>query len=92
MIVGTGHLGPDGVWHGNLYLQGGGDPTFGDGAFNKVWELGYGPTASQLANQLAARGIRRVTGSVIGDESMFDARAGARRPTLRRTSPTSAAS
>ena len=76
VVVGTGHLGPGGVWHGNLYLRGGGDPTFGDGTFNKVWELGYGPTASQLATQLAHRGIHRVTGSVIGDESMFDAARG----------------
>lgn len=72
VVVGTGHLGPGGVWHGNLYLKGGGDPTFGDGTFNKVWELGYGPTASQIATQLAHRGIHSVTGSVIGDGSIFD--------------------
>jgi D-alanyl-D-alanine carboxypeptidase/D-alanyl-D-alanine-endopeptidase (penicillin-binding protein 4) len=72
MVLATGHMGPGGVWHGNLYLKGGGDPTYGDGSFNKVWELGYGPTASQLANQLAARGITRVTGAVIGDGSIFD--------------------
>jgi serine-type D-Ala-D-Ala carboxypeptidase/endopeptidase (penicillin-binding protein 4) len=79
VVVGTGHLGPGGVWHGNLYLKGGGDPTFGDGTFNKVWELGYGPTASQIATQLAHRGIHSVTGSVIGDGSIFDgARGGPR--------------
>ncbi len=75
-VFGTGHLGPDGIWHGDLYLKGGGDPTFGDGAFNRVWELGYGPTASDVAAQLAAHGIRRVTGRVIGDESLFDAARG----------------
>ena len=31
-VLGTGHLGRHGVWHGDLYLVGGGDPTFGDGA------------------------------------------------------------
>jgi D-alanyl-D-alanine carboxypeptidase/D-alanyl-D-alanine-endopeptidase (penicillin-binding protein 4) len=72
VVVGTGHLGPGGVWHGNLYLKGAGDPTFGDGSFNKVWELGYGPTASQLVAQLAHGGIRSVSGSVIGDGSIFD--------------------
>jgi serine-type D-Ala-D-Ala carboxypeptidase/endopeptidase (penicillin-binding protein 4) len=76
VVLGTGHLGPGGVWHGNLYLKGGGDPTFGDGAFNKTWELGYGPTATQLATQLADRGIHRVTGSLIGDGSIFDAARG----------------
>jgi serine-type D-Ala-D-Ala carboxypeptidase/endopeptidase (penicillin-binding protein 4) len=79
VVLGTGHRGPGGVWHGNLYLKGGGDPTFGDGTFNKVWELGYGPTSSQIATQLAHRGIHSVTGSVIGDGSIFDgARGGPR--------------
>jgi D-alanyl-D-alanine carboxypeptidase/D-alanyl-D-alanine-endopeptidase (penicillin-binding protein 4) len=71
-VYGTGHLGAGGVWHGNLYLRGGGDPTFGDGAFNRIWEQGYGPTASQLALQLAHHGLRRVTGRLIGDASLFD--------------------
>ncbi len=71
-IVGTGHLGPGGVWHGNLYLVGGGDPTFGDGAFNRNWEQGYGPTANQLVGQLGRDGIKRVTGWVIGDAALFD--------------------
>jgi serine-type D-Ala-D-Ala carboxypeptidase/endopeptidase (penicillin-binding protein 4) len=71
-VLGTGHLGPGGVWHGNLYLHGDGDPTFGDGAFNRTWEFGYGPTAAQLVAQLTGRGIRRVSGQVIGDASLFD--------------------
>ena len=74
-VLGTGSL-RNGVWHGNLYLRGGGDPTFGDPTFNRVWEQGYGPTASELVGQLAARGIHRVTGWVYGDESMFDRRRG----------------
>ncbi len=71
-IVGDGHLGPGGVWHGNLYLVGGGDPTFGDGAFNRAWEQGYGPTANDLVAQLVHDGIKRVTGWVIGDAALFD--------------------
>ena len=71
-VVGAGHLGPGGVWHGDLYLVGGGDPTFGDGAFNRNWEQGYGPTASELVGQLAHDGIKRVTGWVIGDAALFD--------------------
>jgi serine-type D-Ala-D-Ala carboxypeptidase/endopeptidase (penicillin-binding protein 4) len=71
-VVGQGHLGPGGVWHGNLYLVGGGDPTFGDGGFNKAWEQGYGPTANQLVGQLVHDGIHRVTGWVIGDAALFD--------------------
>ncbi len=75
-VLGTGSL-RDGVWRGNLYLRGGGDPTFGDPSFNYVWEQGYGPTASQLVAQLRARGIRRVTGQLFADESLFDRRRGA---------------
>jgi D-alanyl-D-alanine carboxypeptidase/D-alanyl-D-alanine-endopeptidase (penicillin-binding protein 4) len=75
-VLGTGHLGPGGVWHGNLYLRGDGDPTFGDGFFNRLDENGYGPTAAELVAQLAKRRIHRVTGYVIGDESLFDANRG----------------
>lgn len=75
-LIGAGHLGPGGVWHGDLYLRGDGDPTFGDGTFNSVWENGYGPTAQQLAERLSALGVTRVTGRLIGDASLFDSRRG----------------
>ncbi|MGN6868941.1 MAG: D-alanyl-D-alanine carboxypeptidase/D-alanyl-D-alanine endopeptidase [Solirubrobacteraceae bacterium] len=71
-LVGAGHLGPGGVWHGDLYLHGGGDPTLGDGGFNRDWEQGFGPTANQLVGQLSEQGIRKVTGQVIGDGTLFD--------------------
>ena len=71
-VVGDGHLGPGGVWHGNLYLVGGGDPTLGDGSFNRTWEQGFGPTANELVRQLIHDRIRRVTGWVIGDAALFD--------------------
>jgi serine-type D-Ala-D-Ala carboxypeptidase/endopeptidase (penicillin-binding protein 4) len=71
-VVGQGHLGPGGVWHGNLFLVGGGDPTFGDGGFNKAWEQGYGPTANEVVGQLVHDAIHRVTGWVIGDAALFD--------------------
>ncbi len=70
-VRGAGHLGAHGVWHGDLYLHGGGDPTFGDGAFNAVWTRGLGPTPNQLVSQLSS--IKRVTGHVFGDPSLFDA-------------------
>jgi D-alanyl-D-alanine carboxypeptidase/D-alanyl-D-alanine-endopeptidase (penicillin-binding protein 4) len=71
-IYGVGHLGRGGVWHGNLYLRGGGDPTFGDGTFNRLDEDGQGPTSTQLVAQLVRDGIRRVTGLVYPDASIFD--------------------
>lgn len=49
-----------GVLRGDLYLVGGGDPTLND--------AGLGA----LADQLAADGVTRVAGAIIGDESFFD--------------------
>ncbi len=75
-VLGAGHLGPGGVWHGDLYLRGGGDPTFGDGGFNLSQEHGYGPTGGQLVQQLKNAGVSQVTGLVYGDGSIFDSRPG----------------
>jgi D-alanyl-D-alanine carboxypeptidase/D-alanyl-D-alanine-endopeptidase (penicillin-binding protein 4) len=74
-VLGTGSL-RHGVWHGNLYLRGGGDPTFGDPTFNRTWAFGYGPTAAQLTQQLARMGITHVTGQLFADETMFDRKRG----------------
>jgi serine-type D-Ala-D-Ala carboxypeptidase/endopeptidase (penicillin-binding protein 4) len=71
-MLGTGHLAKGGVWDGNLYLQGGGDPTFGDGNWNKLYEDGQGPTTGQLVALLKKRGIKRVSGKLYADASLFD--------------------
>jgi D-alanyl-D-alanine carboxypeptidase/D-alanyl-D-alanine-endopeptidase (penicillin-binding protein 4) len=74
-VLGMGQL-VGGVWHGNLYLRGGGDPTFGDQGFNRFWEGGYGSNPNELVSQIRAEGIKRVTGFVYADESLFDSRRG----------------
>jgi D-alanyl-D-alanine carboxypeptidase/D-alanyl-D-alanine-endopeptidase (penicillin-binding protein 4) len=72
-VYGTGQLGPNGVWEGNLYLHGGGDPTFGDSAFIAGHYGGVGASISTLVSQLVRTdGIHAVRGSVYGDESYFD--------------------
>jgi D-alanyl-D-alanine carboxypeptidase/D-alanyl-D-alanine-endopeptidase (penicillin-binding protein 4) len=71
-MLGAGHLAPGGVWLGDLYLRGGGDPTFGDDTFNRLWNHGLGASAGHLIAQLHGEGITRVTGRVIPDESLFD--------------------
>jgi D-alanyl-D-alanine carboxypeptidase/D-alanyl-D-alanine-endopeptidase (penicillin-binding protein 4) len=72
-VLGTGHLGPGGVWEGNLYLRGGGDPTFGSTSFIDSHYYDQGASVSTLAEQLVKTdGIRSVTGTVNGDESYFD--------------------
>jgi D-alanyl-D-alanine carboxypeptidase/D-alanyl-D-alanine-endopeptidase (penicillin-binding protein 4) len=75
-VRGTGTLDADGIWHGNLYLRGDGDPTFGSAAFNRTWELGLGSTPDSLVAAIKRAGIRRVDGDVIGDPSLFDDRVG----------------
>jgi serine-type D-Ala-D-Ala carboxypeptidase/endopeptidase (penicillin-binding protein 4) len=73
-VYGVGHLAPGGVWEGSLYLRGGGDPTFGSSGFIREHYGGIGTSVTALADQLAhADGISRVTGSILGDESYFDA-------------------
>jgi D-alanyl-D-alanine carboxypeptidase/D-alanyl-D-alanine-endopeptidase (penicillin-binding protein 4) len=63
-VLGETAIAEDGTLAGNLYLRGGGDPTFGT------------TEASQLAGVLKAAGLRQVTGRVMGDESAFDGRRG----------------
>jgi D-alanyl-D-alanine carboxypeptidase/D-alanyl-D-alanine-endopeptidase (penicillin-binding protein 4) len=71
-VLGTGQLGPDGRWEGNLYLRGGGDPTFGSTAYIDSRYGGQGTSVSALAALVKAAGIRSVTGSIDGDESYWD--------------------
>ena len=70
-VLGAGSLGADGVWHGSLYMRGGGDPTFGSRRFVRR-NYGRGGTVETLAARVAMTGIARVTGRVYGDESRFD--------------------
>jgi D-alanyl-D-alanine carboxypeptidase/D-alanyl-D-alanine-endopeptidase (penicillin-binding protein 4) len=71
-VLGRGRLDEEGVWRGDLYLRGGGDPTFGSRRFTRR-SYGGGATVEALAKALDTAGIERVTGRVLGDESRFDA-------------------
>jgi D-alanyl-D-alanine carboxypeptidase/D-alanyl-D-alanine-endopeptidase (penicillin-binding protein 4) len=57
-------LGPDGTLAGDLYLRGGGDPTLGEAQLQT------------LADAVVARGIKAITGSIVGDETLFDTQRG----------------
>ena len=63
-----------GVVHGDLFLKGGGDPTF------DVLD------SNRLAQQVADAGVVEVTGRVIGDETTFDERRGVPSSAFRLTS------
>jgi D-alanyl-D-alanine carboxypeptidase/D-alanyl-D-alanine-endopeptidase (penicillin-binding protein 4) len=71
----SGELDLDGTLRGDLYLVGGGDPTFGSRRFARR-TYGAGGTVERLAALLEKAGIARVTGRVFGDESRFDSRRG----------------
>jgi D-alanyl-D-alanine carboxypeptidase/D-alanyl-D-alanine-endopeptidase (penicillin-binding protein 4) len=70
-VLGDGELDDNGVWRGNLYLRGGGDPTFGSSTYTRRF-YGGGATVQQLAKLIDRAGVQRVTGRVLGDESRQD--------------------
>jgi D-alanyl-D-alanine carboxypeptidase/D-alanyl-D-alanine-endopeptidase (penicillin-binding protein 4) len=72
-VFGVGHLAAPGVWEGNLYLRGGGDPTFGSSAFIRAHYGGTGTSVSTLVSQLLrVQGIHHILGTIYGDESFLD--------------------
>src|SRR5215471_21133933 len=60
-VLGTGGMRGD-TWRGDLVLKGYGDPAL------------TAADVASLAHQVAASGIRHVSGRILGDESWFDAR------------------
>ena len=69
-VLYDGTLAADGTLTGNVYLRGDGDPSL-SGRY-----MTGGPEAPMnfLADQLVSRGVKRITGSVIGDATAFDDR------------------
>ena len=66
-----------GVLHGNLYLVGGGDPSFSTAAYADQAFKGAASRDGVLAVAVRSAGIHAVTGAVLGDESyLSNARTG----------------
>ena len=70
-VLGKGELDEEGIWRGDLYLKGGGDPTFGSRRF-ATRSYGGGGSVEELAVLLDQAGLERVTGRVYGDETQHD--------------------
>jgi D-alanyl-D-alanine carboxypeptidase/D-alanyl-D-alanine-endopeptidase (penicillin-binding protein 4) len=69
-VLRDGPMGADGVVHGNLYVRGDGDPSLSSRLLGGPPAIG----AVLLAAKIAATGVKRVTGDIVGDASAFDGR------------------
>jgi len=59
----------EGVLVGNVYIEGGGDPSLGSDRFGESYDLPHVLTA--WVNALKEKGIERINGAIIGDASYF---------------------
>jgi len=71
-LLSDGALDRRGVLHGSLWLQGAGDPTLGVPSFYDRYGGGLGTNLFALKAQLRRAGVRRVTGRLYEDDSVFD--------------------
>lgn len=67
-----GKVDANGVLHGNIYLQGGGDPALGTPNFYNGYLAGLGTNLFALTPQIKAAGIESVTGRLYADDTVFD--------------------
>jgi serine-type D-Ala-D-Ala carboxypeptidase/endopeptidase (penicillin-binding protein 4) len=75
-VLTDGTVDSEGVLHGSLYLQGGGDPALGTPAFYDSYLAGLGTNIFALVPQLKRAGIKGVTGRLYGDDTVFDRKRG----------------
>jgi len=75
-VLTDGTVDANGVLHGSLYLQGGGDPALGTPTFYNSYLAGLGTNIFALVPQLKRAGIKAVTGRLYGDDTIFDRKRG----------------
>ena len=63
----SGSVGPDSVLRGDLVVNGSGDPSL-----SRTFGIDPDSVFRSWADSLKARGVARISGSVVGDESTFD--------------------
>jgi D-alanyl-D-alanine carboxypeptidase/D-alanyl-D-alanine-endopeptidase (penicillin-binding protein 4) len=71
-LLSDGQIDADGVLHGSLYLQGGGDPALGTPVFYNSYLAGLGTNLFALKPQVRAAGISAVSGRLYADDTIFD--------------------
>ncbi|HEU4706533.1 MAG TPA: D-alanyl-D-alanine carboxypeptidase/D-alanyl-D-alanine-endopeptidase [Solirubrobacterales bacterium] len=67
-----GEVDANGVLHGSLYLEGGGDPALGTPSFYDGYLAGLGTDLFGLTAQIKAAGIEAVSGRLYADDTIFD--------------------
>ena len=74
LLLTDAEIPPDGALQGDLYLRGGGDPSLSTLRYQRH-ELGLHTASIEgFVRRLKAKGVRRVLGAVVGDDSWFDRR------------------
>jgi D-alanyl-D-alanine carboxypeptidase/D-alanyl-D-alanine-endopeptidase (penicillin-binding protein 4) len=72
-VLAAGKVDRQGTLHGNLYLQGAGDPVLGSPAFYNSFLGGLGTNLYALKSQIVRRAeIKSVTGRLYADDTIFD--------------------
>ncbi len=71
-LYANGRIDDEGTLHGNLFLKGGGDPSLGTAGFLSAYLAGAGSPIEKIAAKARRAGIRKVTGRLFGDDTVFD--------------------
>ena len=64
-----GEIDEHGILHGNIYIQGGGDPALGSRKFQDYYYQPY--FIATWVQAIQAKGIKKITGAVIGDDQIY---------------------
>ncbi len=65
----SGKIDSNGTLHGNVYINGGGDPTIGSDRFNST---NADVVLNEWIEKIKSKGIKKIDGKVIADAKIFD--------------------
>jgi len=71
-ITASAYPNREGVLAGDLIFEGGGDPSLSDRQYPYLPEEGHSRAAIEdFADQIAARGVKRIEGDIAGDDTLY---------------------